>query len=86
MNCKSVIDRGVWIAFDTGVGKFVHTECARAMAVPVVKAAPVRGAACTMLPAGVRPRTLISYCTEWARYEAMATRRDYVKVPGKDGP
>ena len=86
MNCKSTIDRGNKIVFDAVVGKFVHASCARAMAVPETPTLSSRGEVLSSLPAGVRPRTLATYRTEWARYEALAKRRGYVKIPGMDGP
>ena len=86
LNCKSIIYRGNRIAFDDRFGKFVHADCVRAMAVPSAPTAPVQGDVLTALPAGVRPRTLVTYRTEWARYEALAKRRGFTAVPGRDCP
>ena len=86
LNCKSVIDRGNKIAFDDRFGKFVYADCARAMAVPSAPTAPVQGDALTALPAGVRPHTLVTYRTEWARYEALVKHRGFTAVPGRDCP
>ena len=90
--CANVVRPGDRIRFDVGFARAIHCDCERAVLALVDHGRRTADAAALVplatggeLPHGLKPGTLSTYASEWARYVSFALRLGFVPdVPGRD--